>query len=165
MRDLILSTMKLESMGSGLRVKKNTDNVSFKITLHVPEENATCSELNEAFAEGTWVISEEGEEEREAGSDGEGGRGGGSKDAAAKPAAGPADDELCSLRLRRAMAIRPLFSTSTPFCDFNFVMRKRPSRRRQKQRHRRSDDGCNASSDRVTAEDDNRKPAPKPSPP
>jgi len=50
MRDVILQVHSLHSERA-----TSSDSVSFKITMHIPEENTTCSDLNQAFAQGTWV--------------------------------------------------------------------------------------------------------------
>jgi HORMA domain len=49
MRDLVLSAHALESGRATL-----SESVSFKLSLHIPEEDRTCAALNEAFAVGTW---------------------------------------------------------------------------------------------------------------
>lgn len=49
MRDLVLSALALESGRA-----TSSDSVSFKLTLHLPQEDRTCAELNEGFALGTW---------------------------------------------------------------------------------------------------------------
>jgi hypothetical protein len=49
MRNLVLSSHAVESSRAS-----SADSVSFKITLHVPEENHSCPELNRAFDTGTW---------------------------------------------------------------------------------------------------------------
>jgi len=49
MRDLVLSAQALESGRT-----TTSDSVSFTLKLHLPDEDRTCAELNEAFALGTW---------------------------------------------------------------------------------------------------------------
>ena len=53
MRDLILRVHSLQSERA-----TSSDSVSFKITLHIPEENKTCTELNQSFAQGTWMMAD-----------------------------------------------------------------------------------------------------------
>lgn len=52
MRDLVLCVHGLESGRAS-----SSDALSFKITLHIPEEDKSCSELNQGFSDGTWVSS------------------------------------------------------------------------------------------------------------
>jgi hypothetical protein len=51
MRDLILRVLRFDTKNA-----RNvwSDNVSFRISLHIPTENKTCQELNYAFADGKW---------------------------------------------------------------------------------------------------------------
>lgn len=48
-RDLVLSAHALEAGRATM-----SESVSFKLSLHIPEEDKTCTALNEAFALGTW---------------------------------------------------------------------------------------------------------------
>lgn len=49
MRDLVLQIHSMESSRASL-----SETCSFTISLHIPEENKSCKELNQAFAQGTW---------------------------------------------------------------------------------------------------------------
>jgi hypothetical protein len=53
MRDLFISAQ--HSISSGRRAS-TSELVSFGLTLHIPEENKNCSELNDGFNRGTWVV-------------------------------------------------------------------------------------------------------------
>lgn len=54
MRDLVLSTLSLDR-DSGLM--KRSPSMTFKLVLHIPSKNESCSALNEAFAKGSWFVS------------------------------------------------------------------------------------------------------------
>jgi len=91
MRDLVLSVLSLESERATA-----SDSVSFLLTLHLTEENRDCTELNQAFANGTWFCPEQ----VSAASEGS--------------VSGGAQRER----------IRPLHRVSTPSCVIDFAMRK-----------------------------------------
>ena len=65
LRDLVLSVHALEhgrsTIGAGTDVSSSNkeegyddSGVSFRLSLHVPEKDETCAQLDEAFATGTW---------------------------------------------------------------------------------------------------------------
>jgi hypothetical protein len=55
MRDILLSAHALESGRPTL-----SESVSFRLSLHIPETDSSCLELNEAFAVGTWFAPSRG---------------------------------------------------------------------------------------------------------
>jgi hypothetical protein len=52
-RDLMIRVLGMES-----KPLSRSDSLSFRITIHVAEKDATCPELDQAFAAGTWVSSQ-----------------------------------------------------------------------------------------------------------
>jgi len=139
MRDLILRVNSLDT-GKGCRPsrrpKENTNypstptdedenDISFRITLHIPKKNDSCPELNEAFSGGLWLAS--------------------STTSALSPAS-PNSDYLSPLSPEKDSGeegknehqgidcadepvkkppciIRPLHHASTPFCQIDFARR------------------------------------------
>jgi hypothetical protein len=59
MRDLFLSAQ--HGIPSGRA--STSELVSFGLTLHIPEENKGCSELNDAFNRGTWMVRRDDKED------------------------------------------------------------------------------------------------------
>jgi hypothetical protein len=49
-RNLILSALSLDGQFS----TQHSKDLTFKIMLHIPEENQSCGELNQALTQGTW---------------------------------------------------------------------------------------------------------------
>jgi hypothetical protein len=94
MRDLVLRVLSLESERAS-----SSDTVSFKLTLHLPEENRSCNELNHVFAEGTWFCPPD------------------------EPAPSSAS-VFSSKSIQPREWIRPLHRLSTPNCVIDFAMRK-----------------------------------------
>jgi len=54
LRDLVLSAHALEHGRQAIPRGGDESGVTFRLSLHVPEKDQTCSELNEAFATGAW---------------------------------------------------------------------------------------------------------------
>jgi hypothetical protein len=100
MRDLVLRVLSLESERAS-----SSDTVSFKLTLHLPEENRSCNELNHVFAEGTWFCPPD------------------------EPAPSSTPGYSSSSAQPREW-IRPLHRASTPNCVIDFAMRKSKDNRK-----------------------------------
>jgi hypothetical protein len=103
MRDLLLQVLSLESTRAS---SSSSDSVSFRITLHIPEENASCPALNQAFAEGTWFSP---------------------SDSAAAAAVGNGEDSSDAPtppRRGRQVMIRPLFQLSTDAVKIRFLRKQ-----------------------------------------
>jgi hypothetical protein len=92
MRDLVLHVLSLESERAS-----SSDTVSFKLTLHLPEENRSCSELNQAFTEGKWFCPDQ-------------------------PTPSSLTESTNVTQPREW--IRPLHRVSTPSCVIDFAMRR-----------------------------------------
>ena len=60
MRDMIIRVHSLESSNMSW-----TDSVSFQLYLHIPTENESCPELNQAFTDGSWCESHTKQEKNE----------------------------------------------------------------------------------------------------
>lgn len=54
LRDVLLSAHALEHGRPEISRGGDESGVSFRLSLHVPEKDHTCTELNEAFATGAW---------------------------------------------------------------------------------------------------------------
>lgn len=54
MREILLSVYAMKDTDEG--VSQSSESVSFRLNLHIPQANATCPELNQAFAAGTWRV-------------------------------------------------------------------------------------------------------------
>jgi hypothetical protein len=52
MRDLVLATQSLEKENGVV-----SDSLTFKLVVHIPTKDKTCSALNEAFATGAWFVA------------------------------------------------------------------------------------------------------------
>jgi hypothetical protein len=50
MRSLLLQVLGLPS-----NIPSHSDSLSFRIMVHVPRQDASCPELNDAFSEGSWI--------------------------------------------------------------------------------------------------------------
>lgn len=59
LRDLVLAAHALEH-GRSTEAINDDSGVSFRLSLHVPEKDQTCAELNEAFATGAWYAPSAG---------------------------------------------------------------------------------------------------------